>query len=59
MQQFEKVWSPVRAVQYLLLSGLFPDAVWYLHNLGNARAAISVAAVVEHRRSVVESERNL
>ena len=40
----EEVWTPNRAIHYLLLCGLIPEAVWFTNNLGDWKASIVLAA---------------
>ena len=42
------VWTADRSLEYLLLSGLLPEAVWFARSLGDWKAAFILGVVCEH-----------
>jgi len=44
------VWTPVRALEYLLLSGLLAEAVWFVGQLGDWKTQVMMSAVVHYHR---------
>ena len=55
--QLADVWTPERALEYLLLSGLLPEAVWFVGQLGDWKAQISLSGVVNYHRENAASSR--
>ena len=43
-----EVWTADRALEYLLLAGLLPEAVWFARALGHWKAAFILGVVCEH-----------
>ena len=41
------VWTTDRALEYLLLTGLIPEAVWFAHTLGDWKAAFILGVVCQ------------
>ena len=42
-----EIWTADRALEYLLLSGLLPEAAWFAHSLGDWKAAFIIGVVCE------------
>ena len=55
--QLSAVWTPERTLEYLLLSGLLPDAVWFVGQLGDWKAQISLSGVVHYHRENTANRR--
>lgn len=49
------VWTPKKALEYLLLSGLLPDAVWFVGQLGDWKAQLIMANAVQYHCETVQS----
>jgi len=50
------VWTPDRAVQYLLLGGLLTEAVWFVGRLGDWKTQIMLSGIIHyHRENTVDS----
>jgi len=43
----DSIWTPKKALEYLLLSGLMPDAVWFVGQLGDWKAQLIMAVTVQ------------
>ena len=44
------IWTVDRCMEYLLLSGLVPEAVWFSERIGDWKAALIIsAAYLKHR----------
>jgi len=46
--QLGGVWTPERALDYLLLSGLLSEAVWFVGQLGDWKAQIILSGAIHH-----------
>ena len=47
-----EAWTPERTLEYLMVGGLLPEAVWFVHSLGDWKAAFLMSvALMEHERS--------
>jgi len=44
------VWTPERALEYLLMGGLLPEAVWFAGQLGDWKAQICLSGVIHYYR---------
>jgi len=40
------VWTPERALEYLLLGGLLPEAVWFVGQLGDWKTQMMLSGVI-------------
>lgn len=46
----EDIWTVSRCLEYLLLSGLVPEAAWFSNEVGDWKAALSIsAALMKHK----------
>ncbi|GAB1606547.1 ciliogenesis and planar polarity effector 1-like [Argonauta hians] len=46
----EDLWTVSRCLEYLLLSGLVPEAAWFSHKVGDWKAALTItAALMKHQ----------
>ncbi|XP_029639943.1 ciliogenesis and planar polarity effector 1-like [Octopus sinensis] len=46
----EDIWTVSRCLEYLLLSGLVPEAAWFSNKVGDWKAALTIsAALMKHR----------
>ena len=46
VNHLSSIWTPDRAVEYLLLGGLLPEAVWFVGRLGDWKAQIMLSGIV-------------
>jgi hypothetical protein len=49
VRELGEAWSVPRTLQYLLVAGLFSDAVHFAHTLGDWKTAFMLAVAVEER----------
>ncbi len=50
-QQLSNAWTPEKSLQYLLLGGQVPDAIWMVYSLGDWKTAFVMATAVSHHRN--------
>jgi len=48
VNQLGTVWTPERTLEYLLLSGLLVEAVWFVGQLGDWKAQITLSGVIHY-----------
>ena len=46
VSQLSAIWTPERAVQYLLLGGLLTEAVWFVGRLGDWKTQIMLSGII-------------